>query len=54
MTLEHTDLAFSCLLRALIEDGMNPEEAVAYAMNTVGRDPDFNSSLVFPPLKPIE
>jgi len=45
VTLEHTDLAFSCLLRALMEDGMNPEKAVAYAMNTVGRDPDYNSSL---------
>jgi len=45
VTLEHTDLTFSCMLRALIERGMKPEEAVTYAMNTVGGDPDYNSSL---------
>jgi len=45
VTLEHMNLAFSCLLRALIEEGMNPKEAVTRAMNTVGRDPDYNSSL---------
>jgi len=45
VTLEHTDLAFSCIIRAMIEEGMNPEEAVTYTMNTVGHDPDYNSSL---------
>jgi len=45
VTLEHTDLAFSCLIGAMIEEGMNPEEAVTYTMNAVGHDPDYNSSL---------
>jgi hypothetical protein len=45
VTLEHTDLAFSCLLRAMIEEGMSPEEAMTYAMNVVSRDPDYDSSL---------
>jgi hypothetical protein len=45
VTLEHTDLAFSCLLRAMTEEGMSPEEAMNYAMNVVGHDPDYDSSL---------
>ena len=45
VTLEHTDLAFSCLLRAMIEEGMSPEEAMTYTMNVVGRDPNYDSSL---------
>ena len=45
VTLGHTDLAFSCLLRAMIEEEMSPEDAMIYAINIVGRDPDYNSSL---------
>jgi hypothetical protein len=29
----------------MIMDGMSPEAAAAYAMETVGRDPDYESSL---------
>lgn len=49
VTLEHTDLAFSYLLRAMIEEGMSPEDAMTYAMNTVGRDPEYNSSICMYP-----
>ena len=45
VTLEHTDLAFSCLLRAMTEEGMSPEEAMNYAMKVVGCDPVYDSSL---------
>jgi hypothetical protein len=45
VSLEHTDHAFTCLLGAMVEDGVSPEEAAAYAMDAVGPDPEYNSTL---------
>jgi hypothetical protein len=45
VSLSHTDQAFTCLLAAIVRDGMSAEEAVAHAMKAVGPDPDYNSNL---------
>jgi len=45
VSLSHTDHAFTCLLTAMVEDGMSPEEAMAHAMAAVGPDPEYNSTL---------
>ncbi len=45
VSLEHTDQAFGCLLAAMVEGEMSAEAAAAYTVDTVGRDPDYNSTL---------
>ena len=45
VSLEHTDHAYICVLTAMVEGEMSPREAAAYAMDAVGRDVDFNSTL---------
>lgn len=50
VTLEHTDRAFRRLLAAMADDGADAEDAVSLALEGVGRDPDYNSSIAcFPP-----
>ena len=45
VSLSHTDRAFSCLLTAMVRDGMSPREAATHAMAVVGPDPEYNSTL---------
>ena len=50
VTLEHTDRAFRRLIVAVVEEGVEAEEAVSLVMEEVGCDPDYNSSIAwFPP-----
>jgi len=45
VSIEHTDQTFICVLTAMVEGEMSPREATVYAMDAVGRDTDYNSTL---------
>jgi hypothetical protein len=47
VTAKHTDTATEALLRQLVQEGMDAEEAVSLTMATIGPDPDYGSQLVF-------
>ena len=49
VSLEHTDEAFLCLLEAMTVQRLPLGEAVGYANDLVGADPDYNSTIAFYP-----
>jgi len=49
VSLEHTDEAFLCLLEAMTVQRLPLGEAVGYANDLVGVDPEYNSTIAFYP-----
>jgi hypothetical protein len=49
VSAQHTDAATELLLRHLVAEGADADEAVALTMADVGPDPDFGSRLVSQP-----